>query len=75
MNIFEERGRAAKVAKILAAVPCTKTPAELAIILDWLRSLTPAQRALVAQAAGVNLPSEETWRQVVEQTTFRGARP
>jgi hypothetical protein len=71
-NAWEERARAAKVAKILATVPSAKTPAELAIILDWLRGLKPEQRALVARAAGTNLPSDETWRQVIEKLTKQG---
>jgi len=70
-NVFADRARAVKVAKILATVPCGKTPAETDIICNWLRGLTVAERAAIARAAGANAPSDETWGQVITQAAAR----
>lgn len=64
-NDFMYRARAAKVARLLAVVPCGRNRREIDATAAWLESLTGAERALLAVHAGVHVPSDATWAQLV----------
>src|SRR5690348_10925956 len=70
-NPFEEASRGRKVIAILAIVPTGETPEQNRIIAEFLANLSPAERAIFAQAAHVKSPSSETWSAVVDAVRSR----
>lgn len=76
MNHFAAAARAKKVARMLALLdsqaPC-RTVTDAARTADWLESLIPSQRCMLATAAGVNAPSSATWTAFVAAARARMA--
>lgn len=71
MNAYEAAARARKVAAIMATVPHGKDAAEVAVIASWLESFRADDIARFAAAAGVKVPSETTWAEVVKTVRAR----
>ncbi|TAL29049.1 MAG: hypothetical protein EPN98_21645 [Phenylobacterium sp.] len=71
MSSHAATARTVKVIKILDRVPAGETAAEVAAIAEWLAERTKAERDAIAAMVGVNPPSEETWRLVVEAQRAR----
>lgn len=72
-NAFEYRARQAKVARLLAVVPCGRNRREIDATAAWLESLTGAERAILATHAGVHVPSAETWAALVRAAFNRAS--
>lgn len=65
VNEHEARARIRKMELILSKVPAGETADQVARTAEWLAALPQADRDVLAAAAGVNPPSDETWSLVV----------
>lgn len=71
VSVHEHLARARKVMAIVVVIPAGVDEEENALIADALGRLSKHERRVVAAAAKVNEPSDETWRLVVEQVGKR----